>query len=153
MSLESLFALASLLLPLVCLIVGWRVYRRTGSRWARFFPWAFGLGSVGNLLAFTLGLAASRLTDDPARLHGIAETTATTQRIDLLAMWLVAVAGGLGWPNGSARGSAARRPRAFLRALEPAPVARRRGCRASYPRSSNASSASASATASGNGSA
>jgi hypothetical protein len=96
-TLELVLALAYFLLPIAFLIVGWRVYRRTGSRWARFFAWAFGLGFAGNLLVFALGLATAQVIDDPAQRHWIAEATGTTQRIDYLAMWIGGAVGAGGW--------------------------------------------------------
>ncbi|HET7093076.1 MAG TPA: hypothetical protein VFI22_06355 [Thermomicrobiales bacterium] len=97
MTLELVLALAYFLLPILFLIVGWRLQRRPGARWARRFAWVFGLGFAGNLLAFAFGLVAVRLTDEPARLHWIAGATATTQRIDYLAMWLAAAVVAAGW--------------------------------------------------------
>ncbi len=97
MTLELALALAWFLLPIVFLIVSWRVRRRTGSRWARLFAWVFGLGFAGNLLAFALGLVAFHLADDPEHVHLIAEATRTTQRIDLAAMWLAGIAVAGGW--------------------------------------------------------
>jgi phosphoglycerol transferase MdoB-like AlkP superfamily enzyme len=97
MTLELVLALAYFLLLIVFLILGWRVYRWTGSGWALRFAWVFGLGFAGNLLAVAFGLAAVTRIDDPTLRHWIAEATGTTQRIDYAAMWLAAIVVAVGW--------------------------------------------------------